>query len=259
MIVTTSSRPNAQLIQTAMEIAFELNGSYVKRSKQAVEYLKKNYQENTLVVGKNRLELHFLDQDNPLFFHPNSAMFRIKRLLKGEKDPFCEACNLQVGDSFLDCTLGLASDSIVASYVVGQDGIIKGIEESGSLAYIVKTGLQQWETGITAIDDAMKRIDVSSNDHLTFLKSCPDNSYDVVYFDPMFEETIEESIGILPLKNIANFTTLKKAAINEAKRVAKRRIVLKDNWRSSRFEEYGFIVSVRKSAKFHYGVIEISD
>ncbi|WP_338789449.1 class I SAM-dependent methyltransferase [Metabacillus sp. FJAT-53654] len=259
MIVTTSSRPDDQLIQTAMEIAFELNGSYVKRSKQAVEYLKKNYRDNTLVVGKSRLELHFLDQNNPLFFHPNSAMFRIKRLLKGEKDPFSEACNLQVGDSFLDCTLGLASDSIVASYIVGKEGIVKGIEESSSLAYIVKTGLQQWETGLEVLDNAMKRIDVSSNDHLTFLRGCPNNSYDVIYFDPMFEETIEESIGILPLKSIANFTPLKKEAINEAKRVAKRRIVLKDHWRSTRFEENGFIVNIRKSAKFHYGVIEISD
>jgi hypothetical protein len=73
----------------------------------------------------------------------------------------------------------------------------------------------------------------------------------------MFEETIEESVGLVPLKHIANYSPLEKETINEAKRVAKRRIVLKDHWKSKRFEQHGFHVLVRKSAKFHYGVIEI--
>jgi hypothetical protein len=256
MIVTTSSRPNAQLIQTAKDIAYELNGIFSERNKQAVEEFKKVYKENILVVGKNRIELHFLDHVNPLFFHPNSAMFRIKRLLKGEKDPFREACNLKEGDSFLDCTLGLASDGIVASFIVGEQGLVKGIEESRNLAYIVRQGLHQWETGLKTLDDAMKRIDVITNDHLSYLRSCPAKSFDVIYFDPMFEETIEESIGLQPLKSIANYSPLLPEAINEAKRVAKRRVVLKDHWKSSRFGQYGFQVNVRKSAKFHYGVIE---
>lgn len=259
MIVTTSGRPDAQLIRTALEIAAELDGTFSKRNKKAVEELKSVYKEDILVVGKNRIELHFLDHVSPLFFHPNSAMFRIKRLLKGEKDPFCEACNLKAGNTFLDCTLGLASDSIIASYVVGEQGLVKGIEGIRSLAYIVKQGLQQWETGLSAIDEAMKRIDVSPSDHLSFLRSCPDKSYDVIYFDPMFEKTIDGSVGLLPLKSIANYTPLEMEAINEAKRVAINRIVLKDHWKSSRFEELGFTVNIRKSAKFHYGVIEIQE
>ncbi|MGM0873894.1 MAG: class I SAM-dependent methyltransferase [Bacillota bacterium] len=259
MIVTTSGRPDAQLIRTAQEIAIELDGTFSKRNKKAVEELKNVYKEDILVVGKNRIELHFLTHLSPLFFHPNSAMFRIKRLLKGEKDPFCEACNLKEGDTFLDCTLGLASDSIIASYVVGEQGLVKGIEGSRSLAYIVKQGLQQWETGLSVLDDSMKRIDVSTNEHLSFLHSCPDKSYDIIYFDPMFEETIDESIGLLPLKSIANYTSLSIEAINEAKRVAKRRVVLKDHWKSTRFEQLGFTVNIRKSAKFHYGVIEIQE
>lgn len=257
MIVTTSGRPNNHLIHSAEQIALELSGSFIKRNKTSVEDIKRLCKDDVLVVGKNRIELHYFDQQSPLFFHPNSAMFRIKRLIKGEKDPLCEACNLQYGDSFLDCTLGLASDSIVASYAVGEHGIVKGIEGSENLAFIVKVGLQQWETGLNALDDAMRRIDVSTYDHLSFLRNCPDKSYDVIYFDPMFEETIEESVGLVPLKHIANYSPLEKETINEAKRVAKRRIVLKDHWKSKRFEQHGFHVLVRKSAKFHYGVIEI--
>jgi hypothetical protein len=259
MIVTTSGRPDNQLIQLANEISLELNGTFIKRNKQAVQDMKSAFQDNLLVVGKNRLELHVIDHESPLFFHPNSAMFRIKRLQKGESDLLCETCGLKEGDSFLDCTLGLASDSIIASFVVGDTGYVKGIEASQSLAYIVKKGLQQWETGIKTFDEAMKRIEVTSSDHLSFLQSCPDKSYDVIYFDPMFEETIEASIGLLPLKSLANYSQLDVKTIKEAKRVGKRRIVLKDHWKSDRFMKLGFNVNIRKSAKFHYGVIEINE
>lgn len=256
MIVTTSSRANEQLILIAQEIAIELAGTYKRRNKQAIEELKRVYLEDILVVGKNRLELHVLHHNSPFFFHPNSAMFRIKRLLKGETEPFIDVCNLQEGDSFLDCTLGLASDSIIASFLVGNSGFVRGIEGSQNLAYIVKKGLHQWNTGLTELDEAMARIDVVADDHLTYLVNCPDKSYDVLYFDPMFEESVD-SIGLKPLKTIAKYSSLSDEAIIEAKRVARNRIILKDHFKSNRFNKHGFTVIKRKSAKFHYGVIEI--
>ncbi|HZH60400.1 MAG TPA: class I SAM-dependent methyltransferase [Metabacillus sp.] len=258
MIVTTSGRPNDRLTQYARQIADVLDTSFQKRNKRSVADIKKEVSDHVIVVGKNRIELHFLNEDSPLFFHPNSAMFRIKRLMKGEEDPFCEACNLQPDDKLLDCTLGLGSDSIVGSYIVGEQGQVIGIEGSRILSYLVHNGLKQWETGSPLIDEAMKRVVVHHQDHLAYLKSCEDNTFDVVYFDPMFEETIEGSTGITPLKNIANYSPLLDETITEAKRVAKKRVVLKDHWKSTRFEQFKFEVKVRKSAKFHYGVIELS-
>lgn len=35
--------------------------------------------------------------------------------------------------SFLDCSLGLGSDSIVASFIVGESGSVTGIEARQSL------------------------------------------------------------------------------------------------------------------------------
>ena len=49
-------------------------------------------------------------------------MFRVKRLMRGEHDPFVQATQLESGMTVLDCTLGMASDSIVASYMVGESG-----------------------------------------------------------------------------------------------------------------------------------------
>ncbi|MDQ0228847.1 hypothetical protein J2S19_000097 [Metabacillus malikii] len=243
----------------AQEIAHDLNMKYVKRNKQSVQELKHNYQDDLFVVGKNRIEYHLLFQESPLFFHPNSAMFRVKRLMKGDEDPFCSACNLKKGTTLLDCTLGLGSDSIVASFFTGSQGVIKGIEANEVLAYIVRKGLKQWETGVLELDYAMKRIEVVHNDHFTFLQMCSDNTYDVVYFDPMFEEAIESSEGLNPLRGVASYNPLSIEIISEAKRVAKKRVVLKDHWKSERFEQLGFEVFKRKSAKFHYGVIEISN
>ncbi len=258
MIITTSGRPYNKLDQYAMQIADALDASYQKRNKRSVIEIKKSASDHVIVVGKKRMELHFLDEESPLFFHPNSAMFRIKRIMKGESDPFIDACNLQPGDKVLDCTLGLASDSIVASYVTGETGVVVGTEESRFLSYLVEKGLKQWETGLPIIDEAMRRIVVKNHDHVAYLKSCEDHSYDVVYFDPMFEETIEGSVGIEPLKKVATYSPLQMEAITEAKRVAKKRVVLKDHYKSSRFTQFKFEVTVRKSAKFHYGVIEIS-
>nr|WP_295971709.1 hypothetical protein [uncultured Bacillus sp.] len=43
-----------------------------------------------------------------IFFHPNLAMVRAKRMLNGQVDPLITAAGLKEGMSFLDCTLGLA-------------------------------------------------------------------------------------------------------------------------------------------------------
>ncbi|XQY90310.1 class I SAM-dependent methyltransferase [Metabacillus sp. HB246100] len=257
MIITTSTRPDENAIESAKKIAISLEGIFQFRNKRAISLMKEDFQDDILVVGKVRIELHAKNANSPFFFHPNSSMFRIKRLERGEEDPLVTACQLEKGDSFLDCTLGLASDSIVASYIVGKTGNVTGLERSEKLAYLVETGLSKWKTEYIPVDEAMQRIQVYSRHHLDYLKGCEDHSIDVIYFDPMFEETIEESVALVPLKPFANYSDLKTETILEARRVAKKRVVLKDHYKSTRFDRYGFSAHIRKSSKFHYGVIEI--
>jgi 16S rRNA G966 N2-methylase RsmD len=88
------------------------------------------------------------------------------------------------------------------------------------------------------------------------LKSQPAQSFDVVYIDPMFEEPVIESDGIKALSQFALHEDLDEELITDALRVAKKRVVLKDYFRSSRFEKYGFEVIRRKTAKFHFGILE---
>jgi 16S rRNA G966 N2-methylase RsmD len=259
MIVTTAGRTNKEMIEKAKQIANELRIRYVTRNKSSVEAIQRQWHDDVLVVGKNRLEIRPMNGDEPLFFHPNSAMFRVKRILRGESEPFLQATKLTKGMSFLDCTLGLASDSIVASTVVGESGKVTGIEGNRYIAYLVKHGLQHWDSGLEKMNEAMRRIQVIQNDYRTFLASLPDRSFDVVYFDPMFEEAILESDGIKGIKPFALYTELTEEVIAEAKRVARKRVVLKDHWKSTRFERFDFTVYVRKTAKFHFATIELGE
>ncbi|MBD8068087.1 class I SAM-dependent methyltransferase [Bacillus sp. PS06] len=257
MIVTTAGRTNQEWADFASQIADELRIEYIVRKKRSVIELQQLFDDDVIVVGKNRLEIHMRNASEPMFFHPNSAMFRAKRIAKGEHDPFLESAGLEKGMKVLDCTLGLGSDSIIASFSVGSEGTIIGLEVNPYIAYVVSKGLQTWESGHEKLDEAMRRVHVVSKDHYSYLLECENDSFDVVYFDPMFEESIDESNGINGLKNLGEKTSITKRVINEARRVAKKRIVLKDHWKSANFQKYGFNVVQRKSAKFHFGTIDL--
>lgn len=256
MLVTTAGRTDPIMIEEAKQVALDLDCMYQERNKKSILSLQSRFQDDCIVVGKERLELFLLDGEaEPFFFHPNSSMFRIKRLMRNEHDPFIDATGLRKGMSFFDCTLGLASDSIVASFVVGQTGTVVGTEENKYLAYLVNRGLMNWESGLAEMDEAMRSISVVHSNALTRLKEIPSNEFDCVYIDPMFEETILESDGIRALAELAAYTEVSEEFILEAKRVARNRLVLKDHFRSARFEKFGFSVVKRPSSKFHFGII----
>jgi predicted methyltransferase len=256
MIVTTAGRTNREMMEDAKDIALQLQIPFIQRRKRSVHMIQQEVHDDCFVVGKNRIELYPFGEKEPCFFHPNSAMFRIKRLQNGESDPFIDAAKLSSGKKLLDCTFGLGSDSITASYMVGEQGYIMGCEGNRFLAYLMKTGLQTWNDGEPSILAAMRRVELKASLALDLLQTLPDNSFDCVYFDPMFEENISESDGIKGLKGLAIYDPLSKDMIDHAYRVAKERVVLKDHYRSSRFEQFGFNVQIRKTAKFHFGILE---
>ncbi|GAA0366253.1 class I SAM-dependent methyltransferase [Bacillus horti] len=273
MIVTTSARRQEELIEEAQEVAMELKATFVPRGKRSVEgILKKYVNEDVLLVTKDGLKLVQQEQESPhhqagdeapsslqepFFFHPSSAMFRLKRLLRGEQDPFIEATGLKRGDSILDATLGLASDAIIAAFTVGEQGKVVGVESNPVLAFMVAKGLQSWETDSVELKEAMARVEVIQADHMPFLASCPDRSFDVVYVDPMFESSVASSTGLSGLKRFANYAPFSKEALQEAKRVARKRVVMKESSYSARFEELGFTAIERKYASHWFGVIEL--
>lgn len=256
-IVTTAGRTNESFMEKAKEIAKALSLPYVNRQKKSVSKLQQEYLANILVISKERLELYTFGSSAPFFFHPNSAAFRIKRLENGEQDLFLQAINIQNGDRFLDTTAGLCSDSIIAAYAVGPSGTVHACEMDALVAYIVMQGLQTYKTDIPKLLNCMRRVNLVHLDAIEFLKNAETNSYDVVYMDPMFEEVIEESTNFQTLREAGVHQSLTDEWVLEAKRVAKKRVVLKAHFRSPLFEKYDFNQLTRVTSKFHYGVIEI--
>lgn len=254
MIVTTAGKNAKRIQDKAKEVAVSLCSPFLDRGSRSISSIIETYHDDVLMIGVDKISYHPKDGSSPFFFHPNSSMFRVKQLLRGDKDPFIEAAKLHRGMSLLDCTLGLGSDSIVASLVTGEEGRVTGIESSKPVSFVVQSGLKVWDSKLNEMNDAMRRISVIHCDHYEYLKKADDNSYDVVYFDPMFESTIE-SPGIQGLKGTADYSAVDQDVIKEALRVASNRVVMKDNRTSSKFEELGFTV-LKRNANFLYGFIK---
>ncbi|MFJ7826390.1 class I SAM-dependent methyltransferase [Psychrobacillus sp. NPDC096623] len=256
-VVTTAGRTNKEFILKAKEISINLNLPYYERQKKSVLTIQNEQQSNVLVVSKERLELYKYGSTSPFFFHPNSAAFRIKRLLNGEQDSFLESVRLEKGNRFLDTTAGLCSDSIIASYAVGNTGVVHACEKEPMIAYVVDEGLRNYETNNEVLLTSMRHIHLIHQNAVDYMKTVASNFYDVVYLDPMFEEVIEESSNFQALRELGDHDSLSDEWVEEAKRLARKRVVLKAHFRSNLFDKFGFERDIRLSSKFHYGIIEL--
>lgn len=257
-IVTTAGRPNDYTIEMAKNAAVQLKIPYIDRQKRTVTQLKQQYQREVLVAAKSHWEYYGLHTDEPFFFHPSSAMFRVKRVERGERDPFLEVCQLTPGDSFVDCTLGYGSDSLLAALAVGESGRVVGCEANPVIAFIMQEAFHNGRTNYVEFQELMNRIHIVSSDAIAYLQNLVSQSVDVVYLDPMFETTIDESVNISPLRSVGVKDALTTDWVKEALRVARKRVVLKANYQSPWFEQFNFKQIVRPNTKFHYGYIEKS-
>ncbi len=268
IVVTTSSHAGAIEIERARNTASTLNSPYIERHGKSVAEVAASWQgpgevEGVLVVESNRLTLVGVSGASPagprLFFHPGMAPGRIRRAAQGRHDHMLEAMGVGQGDQVLDCTLGLASDATVASWAVGASGRVVGIESSAVLAEIVRAGLRDYDLADPDTTMAMRRIEVVCAEHLTHLMSCPDRSYDIVYFDPMFREPLRLSPGIAGLRRWACHTMLSGSAVREATRVARRRVVIKDRYDGSELDRLGVTMRLGgRGSRVEYGVINVA-
>ncbi|PTX58686.1 putative SAM-dependent methyltransferase [Melghirimyces profundicolus] len=210
--------------------------------------------EGVVVVGRG--EARWEDKNGNTFrFHPNLSALRIKELASGGTDALVTAANLKPGDRVLDCTLGLGADSIVSAHAVGEEGEVIGLESQPVIAALVDYGLNHYLSDSPRLNRAMRSVRVVCADYREELPRLEDGSFDVVLFDPMFRQTVKRSSGVQALKVLANPAPLDRQSVSEAKRVARKRVVLKERLMSGEFERLGF--RVEKEASNHaFGIIE---
>jgi 16S rRNA (guanine1516-N2)-methyltransferase len=257
LVVTTIQSPSNTIEQLASEIAAILQSSFIPREKYSLMAIRNNYQvENIVVVTKKGPIVHTLGGE--YFFHLNMAELRIKNLINGKHDHMIEAMSLHAGMSVLDCTLGLATDAIVASFVVGYTGKVLGLETSPVIAFIAKYGLQHFVHDDTVITESLRRVEVKHKCAHDLLITLPDNSFDVVFFDPMFRQPIYSSSNLKPLRYLADNSPLAENTLVEACRVARERVVIKEASRNNEFKRLGITtIYGGKYSSIQYGVIKV--
>ncbi|HFI0091520.1 TPA: class I SAM-dependent methyltransferase [Streptococcus suis] len=249
LIITTSLAMDENLVQKAKNLAEELGITYCDRQKQAVKVFLKQA-DAVLVVYKDRLVIE-QNEGQKLFFHPDTAMLRIK----SGRGPLLELVG-EGRQTILDCTMGLASDSIVLASAGHQ---LTALESSQLIHFIVSKGLKEFDSGKEVINQAMRSIQTIWTDSLTYLKEQIDKSVDVIYFDPMFSEEIKESQNLSGLSGLADRSRLTEEIVSEAKRVARKKLIIKAHFRDRVFEDFGFVRHVRPNQKFHYGEIILEE
>lgn len=257
LAAVTTSQDNPHLQETARQIAQELELEFIPRLRRSLDKIMILYGLNyLLVVERDKI---ILKGEEEFFWHPGMAVPRLKALRQGKKDPMIEAMGLCKGNSLLDCTLGLASDALVSAYITGSCGQVTGLEKSKLIAFITKWGLEHFEGQNTHLKPLIGRITVINKSYEEYLREQPDNSIDVIYFDPMFRHGLTRSSAMNALRPLADYMPLSPENIAEAIRAARSRVVMKESSRSLEFARLGaHLVQGGTYSPVAYGIWEKS-
>lgn len=236
-IVTTTQ--SQSVMDSGLSLFLSETGfPFVPRQRASLAKLAAEQGTAGIIVWENGGPLLYI-QGEKLFFHPSMAKNRIAAYRKkGQPDLMIKACGLQPGWSFLDCTLGMGADAIVASYF-SQTGRITGLESQPAVAAIIGWGMKLYRSRMDWLNRAVHRIEVMTGNHQLCLPVMPDESYDIVYFDPMFDQPLLKSQALNPLRKLANPDPLEPSSLSQAIRVARRRVVLKTQAATGELERLG--------------------
>ncbi len=227
VVVTTTCSPSPEVETTAAAIARPLQRPLVARRRDTITALtRREGALAALVVGPAGVRL--IDHGHGFAFHPSMARLRVSGLRAGSADRLVKVAGLRAGDSMLDCTCGLGADAIVAAHAVSESGIVVTLESSAMLAAMVSHGMKHYDDGFVLLVRAMRRVAVINAEYQGVLPLLPAGSWDVVYFDPMFVSTIDEAKGLDLVRMLGAGGAPSRDVIAEARRVARRCVVVKD-------------------------------
>lgn len=257
IVVTTSVRVTGECLARAREAGEFLGARVVARDRRGLAKLcEQERAEGVLVIGSTDV-YHEPANGLEFFFHPNLAKMRIGNMKGGKPDHLVSAMGLREGDHVLDCTLGFAAEAIVCAWVVGESGRVVGLEKSPIIAFLAIQGLRRMETVSKAFTALMRRIEAIHADHMEYLLQCADKSFDLVYFDPIFDEPLRKSQSMAPLRAVAEREPLSEDAVREAVRVAKRRVVIKQRRNTELWTRIPVTrIAAGPGSRVEYGVIE---
>ena len=229
VVVTTDRKPTQEMLKEAKEVAQRLGAPLTPRRHRTISSIMREFNRPVLVVNRDlTLTLHTL-KGQKLFFHPGLFKIRLLNYLAGGKESLVEAMDLKEGETVLDCNLGLAQDALMAAFVSKRP--VVGLEKEPVIYEIVKRGLKSFkpEGKLKVAEFAFNLVEPKLADNYQYLKALPDNSYDVVYFSPMFIKPKWKDGVMMPFREVAVKDFISPQTLKEAERVARKRVVIKVN------------------------------
>ncbi len=225
--IIITHKPSLELELKAIALANRYGLKYVPLLDLGIEdFLKNNKVDYCLLLTNEKLLVASCDKK--YFWHPNTALLKLKAANGGK---LVRALTLKKGDSVLDCTAGLASDSLVIANAVGESGSVTALESEKLIYMLSKEGI--YNSNYELIKNLRDRIILKNEDYRDYLSNTAVASFDVVYFDPMFEKSKYGSKGIEFLQSYADYLELDIESVNLAKRVARKAVVVKTRFGSN--------------------------
>ena len=241
-------------VQTAKDMAARLGVVYLDRPHNQVleEFMAAQALAAVIVLEKDGPRIH--SEYGTFAYHPGMAEIRVQQLLRGAPDHLVQALDLRSGARVLDCTLGLASDAAVAACVAGPTGRVVGLEASLLLHFAVQYGLAHYECKTPLLTAALRRLEAVHAVAGEYLAACAADSFDVVYFDPMFRHPVQGSKAMEALRPLALEEPLDRTTVELALKVAPR-VVIKER-SEYLLREYGCQEYVGgKYSRIKFGII----
>lgn len=232
--VTVGRNCGEAYIAQAQAWARKLGINYFSRpqNRKLEEYMNEQGWEAVIIATSKGPKIFTAESE--FHYHPGMAVLRLQQLKKGEGDHFCRALDLKKGDRVLDCTLGLASDAAIASYCVGSEGTVIGLEASELLYFAVNYGLQNFEAEDPELTQALRRIEAVpclAHSYLEKLaaEARQEDCFEVIYFDPMFRRPVKGSVAMDALRPLSYEAPLEKATVELALKLAPRVVIKERN------------------------------
>jgi hypothetical protein len=153
------------------------------------------------------------------------------KLQQGTQHPFIRAVRGASDDdagsdvgSIFDATLGLANDAVHLAALTGAR--VKGAEASPWLFALLEEGLPRIARSDAPWAAAAARVSAVCGDSADVLAGEADDSVDVVVIDPMMSRTRKSAPAFDLLRDFARMDRASPRLLREARRVARRRVVL---------------------------------
>lgn len=256
--ITTCVKPDALMlnylnhivndIKKYEDVSFEV----INRRKLTINNLFDVSTTPVLVIQKTGVVL-YTTSNNKIFYHENTTRVKYKAYLSGDhipplvelvQDPSINA------NIIIDATTGMGNDLILMALTM-PDSTFYAFEENFYIHFAIKWGIQFHYHELYDGDLDIARIHFvygSVAEHLSRLKEA-----DIVYLDPMYEETVETSNIASLVHVVAHNIEGDRLLLNTIFEHVTGKVILRAHFKSSLIHDYQFIMNVRKQTKTHYG------